>query len=83
MSIYNPDVPDNLKGYSNGKCRICGSELTTGGICNSCKLKDSIKDFPKQEYHIYGWTCPKCGSVIAPFQAYCVKCTRFDYKITC
>lgn len=31
----------------------------------------------------YGWKCPVCGSVMAPWQNYCVHCKpKEDYIIT-
>lgn len=33
---------------------------------------------------VYGWVCPKCGSVMAPWQNCCVHCKpKEDYTFTC
>lgn len=31
----------------------------------------------------YGWVCPKCGAVMAPWVTACANCTDWQYNITC
>ena len=51
------------------KCLQCGKELTTGDgldmICHNCKMKD------QQQPVLYGWVCPRCGTVHSPFVTQC------------
>jgi hypothetical protein len=65
----------------NGRCLKCGMELGSGdtdNICISCKLKDlkiNFEKFYKEDDNIiptqYGWICPRCGKVHAPFVREC------------
>lgn len=32
---------------------------------------------------LYGWICPKCGSVVSPFVSFCPNCTKHNFEITC
>lgn len=50
------------------KCLKCGSELTcngTGLICTKCKGES------QQIPEMYGWICPRCGTVHSPFITQC------------
>lgn len=32
---------------------------------------------------LYGWICPKCGSVMSPYTNFCPNCTKHNFEITC
>lgn len=58
------------------KCIVCNKELTTAdfeSICNECKNKLS-KSPIVNTFSNYGWECPKCGKVYAPFISECRFC---------
>lgn len=59
------------------RCVICGSELGIGDgilICASCKDKTERKEIEAETRREYGWICPKCGGVNAPWVEVCLKC---------
>ncbi len=68
------------------KCRICGSELTTGdidGLCGTCRSNNSSINqqqyqWPFPDSFNVGWVCPKCGTVYAPHVMTCWKCTPYQ-----
>jgi hypothetical protein len=61
------------------KCIGCGCELTTGDVnnlCNKCEGRPIINipliDSPLFEPTYYApWTCPRCGTVHAPWVSRC------------
>ena len=72
------------EGCGRYQCSKCGySEITlphtiTHGAENSGAVLND--DFPN---NIYGWVCPKCGSVMSPWTDVCPNCTKQDWNITC
>jgi len=55
------------------KCSNCGKELTTSDlpdICITCKNRQ-FEDKPKNTFGMYGWICPRCGTVHSPFSSRC------------
>jgi uncharacterized OB-fold protein len=72
------------------KCATCFKELTSGDgdfMCRDCKL--AAEQQHKSHAGIiqrYGWTCPKCGAVYAPFATECTRCNPpllNSYTVTC
>lgn len=71
------------------KCARCGclwDDNNTNALCPKCNDLEGFTtgnpEKPKDGYIALGWECPKCGSVMAPFQGYCVRCTKFNMEIT-
>lgn len=68
------------------KCCQCGNELTTGDckdqlgvLCNKCITENQNRQNNQNNrwnYNIYGWVCPKCGSVYGPFIFECCRCNH-------
>jgi len=52
------------------KCIGCGKELTTVDgydlYCRECKKENENK-----QHILYGWICPRCGTVHSPFVIQC------------
>lgn len=54
------------------KCTMCGNEMTStgddysSGVCFNCKWNK-----PPQQAPLYGWICPRCGTVHSPFVLTC------------
>lgn len=76
-------------------CKKCGNlvAVTTGGnyTCEHCGNSDNIYSLEADNNitnttnannYSYGWVCPICGSVMSPFQSYCVKCTNIESTCT-
>lgn len=77
-------------------CKKCGRQIAdnTGGTktkCDDCLANEILSTWPENyegeensKFHNnVGWVCPKCGSVMSPWQNTCVKCTTFNHEITC
>lgn len=47
-------------------CSYCNSQYYSSDISASHTTDSSS--------HLLGWECPKCHSVMSPFQPYCMKC---------
>lgn len=41
-----------------------------------------IPDTENASVGLMGWICPKCGTVMGPFEPYCIKCSS-NFEITC
>lgn len=66
-------------------CMICGSEMinTTSGnyYCPKCNMRVNDLVYRPQNCDMplpqgfgmaYGWVCPKCGKVLAPWMSECL-----------
>lgn len=75
-------------------CMRCGAEMTntTGGnyICSKCRMGVNDLVYKPQNCDMpmpggfslqYGWVCPKCGRVLAPWVSEC-SCYRRGSEVT-
>lgn len=63
---------------------IIGSPVDLGQAASTAQVNTT----DKQESSVsvggmYGWICPKCGSVMSPFTSCCPNCTKHNFEITC
>ena len=94
-----PVCGDTLSINENGtfkKCFSCGYTEThsLGSPDFSQLLRDANhqltthkstdeKNSSIEHHGLYGWICPKCGSVMSPFTSCCPNCTKHNFEITC
>lgn len=84
MEVYN----------MNNFCKTCGSPISVTSIgnyaCYNCHHRGNIfeeyfssatANITADPPYLAGWTCPKCGAVMSPYQTHCVKCTKLE--LTC
>ena len=82
---------------NSARCPICGElmEISEGGsvkVCKHCLYTEKtwLGDppyLPPEEPSVtgpysYGWVCPKCGAVMAPWQDICPHCMP-PMELTC
>lgn len=64
--------------FMTDKCPFCGKRYTSAGCdCHAPYKQEKLITNPHN-----GWTCPKCGSVYAPFVSECSRCNG-PLKVTC
>ena len=81
-----------------GGCPGCGGDSHTGGFWHTehcpnnpnrpipdpfpATVVGTVTFAPTLPEPNYGWICPKCGAVYAPFMPYCTRCVGQDNYIT-
>lgn len=92
-----PICGDTMSMSANGtikSCSKCGynEKLVIGSPVDVQQLLSNATEHvtvdneskPSVSYGgMYGWICPKCGSVMSPFTSCCPNCTQHNFEITC